>query len=109
MHPDVIALFVGFLLFGLIGGIVYMAVRDGPGSKEWELEYDKRWFADNKYCMVCGKLNDWQPEGGVQYDSRDGRPYMQEVWGCSTAGHTFNRLIERAQRRDYGDAPAPEA
>ena len=66
------------------------------------------WFEDNKFCIVCGKLLTWNPEGGVQYDSRDGRPYMQEVWGCSTEGHTHFRLIERAQRRDYGDGTAQE-
>jgi len=101
-------LWLTLLVVAVVVSAVILFDRSWPGGKEWEMEHARKWFLDNKYCMVCGKLNDWQPEGGIQYDPRDGRPYMQEVWGCSTSGHTFNRLVEMAQRRDYGDATASE-
>lgn len=102
------------LLFGIVvavGIVLILSAVDGPlpGGEKWEMEYNERWFADNKYCMRCGRLMEWVPEGGLHYDQRDGRPYMQQTWGCVVDGHTFNGLIPRCQRRDYGDATTPEA
>jgi hypothetical protein len=99
---------VGLVVFFILIVIEMIIGKKVTGGPSWEEQYNLDWFADNKYCMECGRLCTWNPEPGVKYDERDGRPYMQETWGCAVAGHTHNRLIPRAQRRDYGDAPAQE-